>query len=338
MRDGEQQFQSGRGAGIREVARRAGVSPATASRSLRGNPSVSAATRDRVLAAARELAYSLPRTPDHIPLIGVLARFPSQWYFAEAISAIEQTLAPADHRMVLHNIGGAENRRRFFERVLPLGQLDGIVVVSSSFDPVERAALDRTGLPITVVGGYVPGRPGVGIDEEAAARVATQHLIGLGHRDIGLISFDPNETVGLATTRARRHGFDAALADAGLRERPEWIVIADGSRMAGGVTVAEQLLTQPRLPTALFAMSDELAIGALQALRRAGLSVPGHVSVVGFDDHEMAAYMDLTTIAQPVREQAREATRLLLDGATGDDRQRSLPVRLVVRGTTGPAA
>lgn len=106
--------------------------------------------------------------------------------------------------------------------------------------------------------------------------------------------------------------------------------------MAGGVRAAERLLTRPRLPTAIFAMSDELAIGALGALRRAGLSLPGHMSLVGFDDHEMAPYVDLTTIRQPIREQGIEVARLLLDGETTSDVKTELPVRLMVRGTTGP--
>jgi LacI family transcriptional regulator, repressor for deo operon, udp, cdd, tsx, nupC, and nupG len=326
------------GANIRDVARRAGVSPATASRSLRGSTVVAAATRNRVLAAARELAYSLPRSPDRAPLIGVLARFPSRWYFAEAITAIEQTLSPRDKGLVLHNMGDSASRRRFFERVIPLGQLEGLVVVSTSFDTDELIALDRLAVPISAVGGDLLGYPSVGIDEEAAARTATEHLVGLGHRRIGLISFDPDDPVGLQTTQARRRGFQRALSDNGLSVVPDWVIVAEGSRMAGGVRAAELLLTRPQLPTALFAMSDELAIGALRAIRRAGLSVPGHISVIGFDDHELAEFVDLTTIHQPVQQQAQVAATLLGSDAGPPPGRIDLPVRLVVRGTTGPPA
>jgi LacI family transcriptional regulator, repressor for deo operon, udp, cdd, tsx, nupC, and nupG len=330
---------SRRGTNLRDVARRAGVSAATASRSLRGDASVAAPTRDRVLRAASELGYNLPRAPDRPPLVGVLARFPTQWFFAEAIAGIEQTLAICDHRLVLHNIGDPASRRRFFERVVPLGQLDALVIVSSSFDDIERAALDRLGVPTTVVGGYAPGLPRVGIDDEAAARIATQHLMGLGHRDIGLISFAPDDLVGRDTTAARRRGFESAVSDGGLRVAPEWIIAAHGSRMAGGVRAAEELLTLPKLPTALFAMSDELAIGALRTLRRAGIPVPGQMSIVGFDNHEMAEFVDLTTIFQPVRQQAERATKLLLGQLNNRNVEAfntDLPVRLIVRGTTGP--
>ncbi len=255
------------------------------------------------------------------------------------MTAVERCLGERDLRVALHNMGDPAGRRRFFERVLPLGQLDGLVVVSTSFDPVERHALDRLGIPIVVVGGHLPGYPTVGINEQEAARTATEHLIGLGHRDIGLLSFEPDDPVGYETTMARDVGFRAALADSGLNLNPDWVVAAEGSRMAGGFRAAELLLSRPKLPTAVFAMSDELAIGALQAVRRAGLSVPGHLSLVGFDDHEMAEFVDLTTIRQPVPEQAQAAARVLIEegertsSAAVDLR---LPVRLVVRGTTGP--
>ena len=322
--------------GVRDVARLAGVSAATVSRALRGSSAVAPSTLDRVLSAAGELGYSAPAAADQVPLVGVLCRSPTSWYYAEAITAIEEELSAADHQFMLHNIGNARGRRRFFEQVLPRQRLNALVVVSSSFDDEERQALDDLGVPIVVVGGFVPGRCCVGIEESAAACMAVQHLIGLGHRAIGLISFDPLDLVGRESTLARRTGFERALIDAGLPVVPEWTVMAEGSRMAGGVRAAERLLTQPQLPTALFAMSDELAIGALDALRRAGLSVPGHMSLVAFDDHEMAPFVDLTTIHQPVRDQAKEAVRLLLAGQTGTTAKVDLPTRLVVRGTTGP--
>ena len=322
-------------AGIRDVAHRAGVSAATASRSLRPGSTVPDATRDRVLAAARDLGYHRPRAAQQSPLIGVLARFPNQWYFAEALAELERSLAADERRIVLHAVGEEMSRRRFFERVLPLGQLDGLVVVSTSFEPAERRALESLQIPVVVIGGHLPGHRTVGIDEAAAARSATEHLIGLGHRDIGLIAFEPADEVGDETTRARTAGFTAALTGNGLSVNPDWVVPAVGSRMAGGFRAAEILLSRPRLPTALFAMSDELALGALQAVRRARLSVPEHLSVVGFDDHEVAAFVDLTTVRQSVAEQARAAARLLLDPDAAAQIL-ELPVRLVVRGTTGP--
>ena len=320
-----------RSSSIRDLARRAGVSPSTASRSLRPGTPVAAATREQVLAAAREVGYQLPRSSADSHLVAVLARYPSQWFFAEAITAIEHVLAARHQRLVLHNMSDRGSRSAFFE-ALPQGRFDGVIVVSTSFTPTEQQALLQLPVPGVVVGGYLPGWPTIGVDEAAAARAATQHLIALGHRRIGLISFDPDETVGTETTNARRRGFEAALADNDLPVDPRWIVAAEGSRMAGGRLAAEYLLSQPQLPTAVFAMSDELAIGALLAIRRAGLQVPERLSVIGFDDHEMAEYADLTTIHQPVTQQAQLAAARL--GAP--TRDTDLVFRLRVRGTTGP--
>ena len=321
---------------IREVARRANVSASTASRSLREGTSVGTETRKRVLEAARELGYQLPRARTGAPLIAVLTRYPNQWFFAEAIAAIEHVLAAQGQRLVLHDISHPASRAAFFNSTLPQGQFDGIIVISATFTPDEQEALLGLPIPGVTIGGYLPGWPTIGIDEAAAARAATQHLLGLGHQKIGLLSFDSSDPGGAGTTNARRRGFEEALASSGLTADPRWIVVAEGSRMAGGYRAAEYLLSQPQLPTALFAMSDELAIGALQAIRRAGMSVPGHLSIVGFDDHEMAEFSDLTTVAQPITQQAQLAAAQLdpASGTSGNNTQ--LTFRLRVRSTTGP--
>ena len=327
------------GVSIRDVARRAGVSAATVSRSLRGTSNVSPQTRDRVLQAANELAYIPIGAANRTRPVGVLARYPAQWFHAQVISAVERVLRNSDRSLILHNIGEPEGKEYFFQRVAPRSQLDAIIVVSSSFSEAEQQALQELGVPISVVGGYLPGLPRVGIDDQASAAMAVQHLIGLGHREIGLISFEPHSPVGVETTNARRSGFEKTLCAADLERRPEWTVAAD-SDVTGGIRAAELLLTQAKLPTALLAMSDEMALGVLLTLRRAGIRVPGQMSVIGLDDHEMSPCGDLTTISQPVRMQAEMATRILLEeleGSTGTTiPDIDLPTRLVVRGTTGP--
>ena len=331
--------QTGR-VGVRDVARRAGVSPATVSRSLHGATSVSAATRERVLRAATELAYVLPGPPVRpgaTMTVGVLARFPTQWFFAEAISGVEQVLSAAGFGTLLHNLGDPAGRAHFFATLPVRGRVDGLIVVASAFDEPERDAIASLGVPVTVVGGELPGRPRIGVDDRAGARAAVAHLVGLGHRDIALVSFDPDEACGRHTTRIRREGFADVLGQAGIPARDEWTV-DEGAGIEAGTRAAERLLSCSALPTAVFAMSDELAFGLVRTLRRAGVEVPGQVSVIGFDDHEMAAVSDLTTIAQPVRRQGELAARTLLDALGGTEPQPwvDLPTRLVVRGSTGP--
>ena len=167
-------------------------------------------------------------------------------------------------------------------------RVDAVIAVASWFSPAEREALHALGVPLAVVGGHVPGFPRVGIDDAAGARTAVRHLLLLGHRDVAMISGDPHDAFGRMTTSARRAGFEAALAEAGAPGRPDRVVCEPWG-VTGGRRAMEQLLARRRLPTAVFAESDEMALGALQTLRRAGLAVPGRVSLIGFDDHEMAA-------------------------------------------------
>jgi DNA-binding LacI/PurR family transcriptional regulator len=219
-------------------------------------------------------------------------------------------------------------------------RVDAGLAVASSLDSAEQDALRSLRVQLAVVGGPVPGFSRVGVDDRAGAVMAVRHLVLLGHRDIVMISGEPADPVGRATTAARRAGFEAALAEAGIGGADR--VIAEPWGVSGGMRAVEQLLARRTLPTAIFAESDEMALGALQVLRRAGLDVPGRISLVGFDDHEMAPAGDLTTIAQPVRRQGELAAGWLLSVLAGREQdgpvELVLPTRLVVRGTTGPPA
>src|SRR5918995_1730093 len=266
-------------AGIIDVARRAGVSPSTVSRSLRGSAKVSQQTRERVLRAAAELEYVPSPAASRLAsgrtsAIGVIVPFETRWFFSEVLTG------------------------------------------ASSFSRAEQDALGALDVPVAVVGGHVAGFPRVGIDDEAGAAMATRHLLLLGHREVVMISGDPADPIGRVTTSARRRGFERALTEAGLPTGADRMV-AEPWGVIGGMRGAEQLLSRRRLPTAIFAESDEMALGALQTLRKAGLAVPGRVSLIGFDDHEMAAAGDLTTVAQPVRRQGELAADCLLAALTG---------------------
>lgn len=332
-------------AGIIDVARRAGVSPSTVSRSLRGSAKVSQQTRERVLRAAAELAYVPSPAASRLAsgrtgAVGVVVPFAFRWFFSEVLTGLEGPLREAGYDVLLYNVGDPARRERFFATMPLRRRVDAVIAVASSFSPAEREALHALGVPLAVVGGHVPGFPRVGIDDAAGAATAVRHLLLLGHRDIAMISGNPDDAVGRATTSARRAGFEAALAEAGIPPEPDRVV-SEPWGVTGGKRAMEQLLARRRLPTAVFAESDEMALGALQTLRRAGLPVPGRVSLIGFDNHEMAPAGDLTTVAQPVRRQGELAARLLIDvlgGGTPDRSDVLLPTRLVVRGSTGPPA
>jgi LacI family repressor for deo operon, udp, cdd, tsx, nupC, and nupG len=329
---------------ITDVARLAGVSASTVSRSLRGNPHVSAETRARVLQVAAELAYVPSPAASRLAsgrtgTVGVIVPFSTRWFFSEVVIGAERALREAGYDLLLYNIGETESRAQFFATMPLARRVDAVLVVAASLEEPERAALDALGVPVSVVGGRQRGHPGVGIDDEAGAATAVRHLILLGHTDIAMVSGDPDDPIGRATTVARRAGFQRALSEAGL---PVGRISSAPWGVTGGMQAIEEMLTWRRLPTAVFAESDEMALGALQMLRRAGLAVPGRLSLIGFDDHEMAPVGDLTTIAQPVHAQGDRAARILLGAlaepvkVSAEDVYVLLPTRLIVRGTTAP--
>ena len=332
-------------AGIIDVARRAGVSPSTVSRSLRGSAKVSQPTRDRVLRAAAELAYVPSPAASRLAsgrtgAIGVVVPFAYRWFFTEVLTGLEGPLRQVGYDLLLYNIGDPAGRSHLFATMPLRRRVDAVIAVALSFSPAEREALHALDVPLAVVGGHVPGFPRVGIDDAAGAATAVRHLLLLGHRDIAMISGDPEDVFGRATTSARRAGFEATLAEAGIPPGPDRVV-SEPWGVAGGGRAMGQLLARRRLPTAVFAESDEMALGGLRTLRRAGLAVPGRVSLIGFDDHEMAPAADLTTVAQPVHRQGELAARLLIEvlgGGAPNGGDVLLPTRLVVRGSTGPPA
>ena len=161
-----------------------------------------------------------------------------------------------------------------------------------------------------------PGVSCVSIDDAAAARVAVNHLVNLGHERIALIGGGPSEPIHFTVPHDRLAGYRGAMADAGLPVPDGYE--ADGAfTFAGGEAAMAGLLSLPNPPTAVFAESDEMAMGAMRTIRHSGLRCPDDISIVGFDDHELAEMVDLTTIAQPVHEQGRIAAQLLLDRIAG---------------------
>ncbi len=189
---------------------------------------------------------------------------------------------------------------------------------------------------MTIVGADLPGWATVRIDDELAARTATRHLLDLGHRRVGYVGGSTEGVLDFTAPIARVTGYRSTLADAGVPHDASLEV--DGEfTVAGGMRAARLLLDRPDRPTAVFAASDEMAIGVLRAARERGLRVPEDLSVIGIDDHEMADFFDLTTVAQPVHEQGRVAAQQVLGALNSEDwkpEQVVLPTTLVVRRTT----
>jgi LacI family repressor for deo operon, udp, cdd, tsx, nupC, and nupG len=329
-------------ASILDVALRAGVSAATVSRALRGLPHVNEDTRRRVQQAAAELSYVASPAGTGLAsgrtrTVGVVVPLSARWFFSQVVSAAEGVLSSGDYDVLLYNLGDAAGRARFFDRMPLRRRVDAVLVLALPLTEEEVAQLQSLRVPVVVVGARQPAFPTVRIDDEAGARQAVQHLVNLGHRSVSMISALEDDDPGFASAPQRRAGFHEAVAHVG----PVDHVVAGAWGLEGGARAMEQVLAGEKLPTAVFAEYDEMAFGALLTLRRAGLSVPGDVSIVGFDDNPMAQVVELTTVSQPVHEQGELGATLVMEGLR--DRSREpidlvLPTRLVVRGSTAPPA
>jgi LacI family transcriptional regulator, repressor for deo operon, udp, cdd, tsx, nupC, and nupG len=326
-------------ADIEDVAARAGVSTATVSRALRGLPKVSAVTRQRVLAAAHDLDYVVSVSASRLAsgktsTVAVVSPFVSRWFFGQVISGAELVLRDAGFDLLLYTVGTSERRARFFAELPLRGRVDAVMVLAIALDDAEVAALAALRMPVTTIGFAVPGFSSVRIDDVAGAMRAVNHLLALGHRRIAMIAGGSGPAQ-FTAPRDRRIGYASALAAAGVAVECD----VDGEyTVEGGERAMASLLAGPDLPTGVFAQSDEMAMGALRAIRKVGLRCPEDISVVGFDDHEMAALFDLTTIVQPVCEQGVRAARQLLASLNGRGNPTSeeVPTYLVIRGTTCP--
>jgi len=330
---------------IKDVAREVGVSTATVSRALRGLPRVSEETRLRVVSVAERLDYvASPQAASlasgQTRAVGVIVPFVTRWFYGSVVHGAEELLREAGYDLLLYNLAGDhEARHRVFRTHLLRKRVDAVMVLSLSPTEEEIASLARLDRPVAIVGARVPGWSSVRIDDVVTAKIAVQHLVDLGHRRIGYVGGSLENQLDFAAPLDRLTGYRSALAAAGLRLNPVWEVASDFT-VRGGLAATRHLLEASPRPTAIFAASDEMAIGAVHAVREVGLRVPDDVSVVGIDDHEMAEFFELTTVAQPVHEQGRLAARLLLQaierGVGDEPPSMTVPTRLVVRRTTAP--
>lgn len=328
-------------ADIIDVAKLAGVSTATVSRALRGLPNVSERTREKVQAAAAELDYVSSPSASRLASglthsIGVITPYLGRWFFGQVLSGAARVLREAGYDVLLNALPDDASREDFFTRMPLRRRVDGVLVLTLPLADRQLEQLRCLGVPIGSVGAPAPGFSSVGIDDVAAAKMATNHLVNLGHTRIAMIGAGASIPTHFVTPDDRREGYRAALAAAGLEAPVEYEV--DGSYTTdGGESAMVELLSLPNPPTAVFAQSDEMAMGALRAIRRSGLSCPRDVSVVGFDDHQLARMFDLTTISQPAELQGEIAARQLLASLDGEAPEVELvPTRLVLRGTTHP--
>jgi LacI family transcriptional regulator len=327
---------------IVEVARRARVSPSTVSHVINRTRFVADDTRARVETAIEALGYrpnALARSlrVGHSHTLGLVLPDSANPFFAELGREIELAAFDAGFTVVLCNTGNDVERERLHLSVLAKQQVDGIIVIATDEPGDALRSVARHHLPVLVMDRERPDLPldSVIADHLRGGQLATEHLLGFGHRRVGCIA-GPRH---VSTSNLRVAGYGKALHAAAIPLDPRLVVHGD-FHAASGCSAARTLLALPRPPSAVFACNDLMAIGVLHAAAELGRRVPQDLAVVGYDDLELAPYTfpPLTTVAQPKREMGRRAVQLITR-RVGEERlapQRALlPVTLAVRRSCG---
>ncbi|WP_430593099.1 LacI family DNA-binding transcriptional regulator [Humidisolicoccus flavus] len=327
--------------GIDDVAQAAGVSTASVSRALSGKTNVSAAMRDKVLSIANELGYAVSASASGLASgkmhsIGVITPSLGRWYFSTVLSGVAEELARRGYSLTLYSVpNDIEDRGALFASLARRRAVDALVVVAVEIDH-ELDTLQRFGIPIILVGGALGALPSLRGDGEGMARLATQHLIGLGHTRIAHIGGAPEFDADFHVPAERLRGYRNALEHAGIVSDPSLTQPANFT-VRGGRAAALQLLGLEHPPTAIFAASDEMAIGAILAAQQLRFRLPEEVSIVGVDGHPLGEVYGLTTVDQNVKMQGVWAAQHVVDqveGAAAAPAREELPFSLVVRDST----
>jgi LacI family transcriptional regulator len=331
---------------IKDVAKKAGVGVGTVSRVFNRSPLVSQKTQDKVLAAAHELGYYPDASARRLVrgttrTIAFIERHAASHPFVDAFSAevlrgIHGVISQAGYHVLIEpSIPGDVGDRRIIQLIREK-HADGIIISGPRFDDPIFNILSEEYIPV-VLQGQLPDRglPCVDADNLEGSLTATQHLINLGHQQIGMISNGP---YAYTAAQTRRQGYQQAMQAAGLTWQAEWIQTGAFTPESGYIAMQKLLAEEI---TAVFVASDTVALGAYQAIKEAGKQIPEDLAVIGFDDIPWAAYFSppLTTVRLPARDIGRQAAHLLITLLEKHPAQTSdvlLPTRLILRSSTGP--
>lgn len=328
-----------------DVAKRAGVSTAVVSYVLNNGPRpVTPETRAKVEKAIEELGYYPNELARSLRLqqsltIGLMTPDFTNPVYAEIAQAIQEICIPNGYLMLFVYSGSDPDREQELMHMFRTKQVDGVIVQPVISDPLEAIKpLQQARIPAVLLQHRCPGVPGVVLTDVQGGQMAAQHLLDLGHRRIGFIK---GRLPSAARAEERLIGYRQALKAAGIEPDPALVIESEITQKAG-YQAMQQLLALPEPPTAVFNHNDVLAVGAMHAIRTAGLSIPGDVSVVGYDDTASSAYLvpPLTTIRFSRREMGRQAAALLFQAIEQDENYEpstiEIPVQWIQRASTGP--
>lgn len=329
---------------ISDVAKHASVGVATVSRVLNGSPQVKEDTRRKVLASMEALDYRpspLARglSTGRCQTLGVVVPFFTHASAVERLRGVVDVLDQSLYDLVLFNVESPIHRDEHFAALTRRDRADGLLVMSLPPPPDSLLKLAAAGVPVVLLDAQGEGVPAVVTDDVEGGRLATRHLLDLGHEHVAFLGDQPGGPLGFVSSSEREQGFRETMADAGLKVGERDILHGPHVRAVAQDLVTPILADPQMRPSAVFAASDTQALGVLQAARELGIDVPGELSVIGFDDVEVSSYVGLTTVRQPLYESGRRAASLLLDVLAGSDvpaLEETLGLELVVRTTTGP--
>jgi len=326
---------------IREVAEKAGVSVTTVSHVVNKTRFVSEEVRERVVAAMKDLNYrpnalarSLRRGETHT--LGLILPDSSNPFFAEVGHAIEAAAFERGYSVILCNTENNLEKERLYTEVLEKNQVDGMIFVAAGVNREAILQIVRNGLPLIVVDRDMGALEldTVATDHHFGGMAATQHLLESGHRTIACITGPSDVT----PSAERVTGYRDALLQAGIPV-DETLIMRGDFHAASGYAAAMDILQREARPSAIFVCNDMMAIGAIRAANQLGLRIPEDVSIVGFDDIELALYITppLTTVAQPKQEIGQLTVELVLERIRRpaiEARRKVLSPRLVIRDST----
>jgi DNA-binding LacI/PurR family transcriptional regulator len=324
---------------IYDVAERSGVSISTISRVLNSPDKVNPETRDRVMSAIDGLGFipkaeARARAMRNNNRIGVLTPFFTAPSFVQRLRGVASALSRANYELVIYPVDSVEHLQGYISSIPLMRNLDGLIIMSLAIEDRDARRLHTNGVETVLIEFSHRQLNSILIDDLQGGKLAARHLMGKGHRRIAFLGdIEPPERYAIHPVKSRLAGFKQILEEAGIALPRNYVMQAAYSR-EGSQKAARDLLTLPQPPTAIFAASDIQAVSIMKVARSLELKIPDDLAIVGFDDIDLAEYMDLTTIRQNLDESGRLAAEILFTGITEPSRSLKhiiMPLRLVER-------
>ena len=312
---------------IYDVAERAGVGIGTVSRTINNSPQIAPKTKEKVLKAIHELNYqpfataqSLARKKTH--MIAAIVPFITGYFYFELLKGIQYEVTQSHYDLILYSVDEISKTDEFLKKTLHERRVDGVLLLSMQISEKKAKMFLKSNIPIVLVDSYHPDLDSITVENKEGAYLATRHLIHLGHQKVAIIDAQLKSI----PAKERLEGYQKALKDAGLFFNKAYLSISNSAlekdvfnREAGYEGMKRLLDLGSDRPTAVFISSDIQAAGAIKAIKEQGLKIPEDIAIVGFDDIELAEYLELSTMGQPLFEMGKLSVHRLLERLENPD-------------------